>query len=161
MVLPAWLGRDREATARISTLERRVKLRQVDVNRHMNQASYAEEFEWGRLDLLIRSRAWESWRRHGVNVVVADQHIVYRRELAPWARFRTDTRAVRVDGRLLCFEGHLLVGDRVHARGEARLLFVGRGGVLPPEQVPPLVERFLVPPLPVTDWTVAQVPSAP
>ncbi|MEQ1567864.1 MAG: acyl-CoA thioesterase [Myxococcota bacterium] len=148
-VLRAQLGRDGRT---VSRLERRVSLRQVDVNLHMNQAAYAEVFELGRLDLLIRSKAWSRWRGLGLKPVVAEQHIVYRRELRPLARFDVDTRAVAVEGRLLRFEGHLLVGDRVHARGEAKLIFVGPDGVLPAAEVEAACAGLLGEPLSVRDW---------
>ena len=139
---------------RVSRLHRRVALRQIDLNLHMNQAAYAETFEWGRLDLLLRSGAIQHWRSRGVNPVVAEQRIVYRRELRPWARYVIDTRAVGVDGRLLCVQGHLVVGSQVHARADVKLIFIGPDGVLAPLAVPPLVESLLGAPLPVEGWKV-------
>lgn len=141
---------------RVSTLTRRVWPRQVDLLGHMNQAAYAEVLEWGRLDLLLRSGAWARWRRLGVHPVVAEQRIVYRRELKPWTRFQVDTRAVAMRGRLVLFEGHLVVGDRVHARGEVGLLFVGPEGVLSAEDTEPLLSELLTTPLGVDDWRITQ-----
>ena len=67
-----------------------------------------------------------------------------------------DTRAVSVDGRLLCTSSHLLVGDRVHTTCDAKLLFVGPDGVLTPERVQELTDGWLVAPLSVRDWVVAR-----
>ena len=63
----------------VSRLPRRVSLRQIDLNRHMNQAQYPAMMELGRTDLLFGSGAWDTWRRAGINPVVAEQRIVYRR----------------------------------------------------------------------------------
>ena len=140
----------------VSHLSRRVALRQVDINRHMNQAAYAEAFEYGRLDWVLRSGAWSRWSEGGVRCVVAEQRIVYRRELKPLARYDLDTRAVRVEGRLLVIEGHVLVGDRVHTLGEVRMIFIGPDGVLKPEAVPPICEGLLTEPLQVEGWRVVR-----
>jgi acyl-CoA thioesterase FadM len=149
--LRARLGRDGRLVSRI---ERRVRLSEVDINGHMNQAAYAQVLELGRLDWVVRSGAWAAWRRDRIGPVVAEQRIVYRRELAPRQRYAIDTRVVRVEGRLLAFEGHILVGDRVHAKSEAKLIFVGPDGVLSPEAVEARCARYLVETLAVDDWRV-------
>jgi acyl-CoA thioesterase FadM len=146
------MGRDGR---RISRIRRRVTPRQLDLNLHMNQAAYAEVTELGRTDWVVRSGAWARWRSAGVIPVVAEQTLVYRRELKLWAAYQVDTRAVRVDGRLLVFEGYVLVGDRVHARNDTRLIFVGPDGVVPADAVPALCEGLLAEPLAVSDWRVA------
>lgn len=139
----------------VSRLGRRVRLTHVDFNRHMNQAAYAVVAEEGRTDLVLRSGLWPHLRERGILAVVASQQITYRRELKPLQRFVVDSRAVAVEGRLLRIDSHLLVGRTVHARVEARLIFIGSDGVLPPEAVPPVVEGFLHAPLSVDDWTVS------
>jgi acyl-CoA thioesterase FadM len=153
VLLRAQLGQDGRL---VSRLQRRVWPHEIDLNRHMNQAVYAQIMELGRADWLLRSGAWGRWRAMGFNPIVAEQTLVYRRELGPLARYTLDTRAVRVEGRLLCFEHHALLGDRVAARGVVKLLFVGAQGVLPPESVPALCEGLLAQPLPITDWRVME-----
>lgn len=139
----------------ISRTTRRVGLHQIDLNLHMNQAVYAEEMELSRTDWAIRSGAWKRWMAAGVKPVVAEQRIVYRRELEPLQRYTLDSRAVRLDGKLLRFETHLLVGERVHAKGEVALIFVGPGGVVREGALRPLVTPYLAEPLAVEDWRVA------
>lgn len=157
LVLRARAGRDGRTVSRI---RRRVSLREVDLNLHMNQAAYAEVLELGRTDWFLRSGAWDRWREARLETVVAEQHIVYRRELKPLAAYEIDTRAVEVQGRLLSLVGHVLVGDRVHTRAEVKLLFVGPRGVLAPDEVRTLAEGFLAPALPVADWRVVGDPLA-
>jgi len=146
-------GRRRDG-ALVSRLRRRVRLGDVDVNGHMNQAAYALVMEEGRMDLVIRSGAFERFRAAGHRPVVGEQRIVYRRELGPLQRFEMDTRLVRIDGRLVVFETHLLVGARVHARCEAKLLVVGAEGVLSPDATHAACARWLTEPLAVEDWRV-------
>ncbi len=138
----------------ISTLHRRVSPREIDLNLHMNQARYAEVMEVGRGDCMMRSGAWRRWRGAGVNPVVAEQRLVYRRELKPLQRYTLDSRAVAVEGRMLRFVHHLLVGDRVHTRGEVTLLFVGPDGVVPAERVAELCADLVVAPLRIEDWRI-------
>lgn len=151
LAVRASLSRDGRLVSRIT---RRVTLAEIDLNGHMNQASYAQVLELGRVDWFIRSGAWSAFRRQDVGAVVAEQRIVYRRELKPAQRYAIDTRAVRMEGRLLAFESLLLVGDRVHAKGEAKLIFIGQDGVLSADDARPLCEGYLVEPLSVEDWRV-------
>ena len=138
----------------ISVLKRRVRPHQIDFNLHMNQAAYAAVMELGRTDWVLRFGGWRRWRAQQITPVVAEQRIVYRRELKPFAAYVLDTRATGVDGRLLTFSHHLLVGDQVRARGEAKLIFVGPDGVIDPERVPALCEDLLADPLSVEGWRV-------
>ncbi len=140
---------------RVSRVRSRVYLDQVDFFGHMNQARYAEQFEVGRTDLVIRSGAWKAWRDDGVYPVVARQEITYRRELKPLQRFVMDSRAVGYEGRLLHIRGLMLVGDRVHARNDAFMIFIGPDGVLGEDEVRIHGDRLVTEPLAVDDWRVA------
>lgn len=138
----------------VSRITRRVRLSEVDLNGHMNQASYAQVLELGRVDWFIRSGAWSAFRRRDVGAVVAEQRIVYRRELKPLQRYAIDTRAVRMEGRLLVFESLLMVGERVHAKGEVKVLLLGPGGVLSADDARARCEGYLTAPLEVEGWRV-------
>lgn len=157
LAVRARMGRDGRLVSRIT---RRVKLAEIDLNGHMNQASYAQVLELGRMDWVIRAGAWGHWRSRDVAPVVAEQRIVYRRELKPRQRYAIDTRAVRMEGRLLVFESLITVGDRVHALGEAKLIFIGRGGVLSAEDARSLCDGFLAEPAAVEDWRVGPSTTA-
>lgn len=151
VVARAFANRD---GALVSRLDRRVRLRELDINRHMNQAVYAQVMELSRTDWVIRSGALKQWRAHGTNPVVASQHIVYRRELSLGQRYVLDSRAIGFDGRLLRVQTNVLVGDRVHARNDAELIFLGRDGVLGEEAVREACEGLTVDALAVDDWRV-------
>ncbi|TNE85080.1 MAG: acyl-CoA thioesterase [Deltaproteobacteria bacterium] len=138
----------------ISRIERRVLPHELDLNLHMNQARYAQVMELSRTDWVLRSGAWDAWRADGVKPVVASQKITYRRELKLGQRYTLESRCLGLDGRLLRFETHVLVGDRVHAMGEVSLIFIGPDGVLDADALSPLVEPYLAEPLEVVDWRV-------
>ena len=58
-------------------------------------------------------------------------------------------------GRLVVFESHLLVGERVHTLCEAKLLVLGEDGVLSPEATREACARWITDPLPVQNWHVS------
>ncbi|MEZ4451067.1 MAG: acyl-CoA thioesterase [Nannocystaceae bacterium] len=138
----------------VSRLERRVRLGEIDPNLHMNQAVYARVAEYGRTDWVLRSQAWHRWRSAGIKPIVAEQHIVYRRELRAGARYVIDTRATAIEGRLLRVESVLLVGDRVHARDDTKLIFLGREGVLGADAVQACCAGLVSAPLAIDAWQV-------
>ncbi len=150
--LPAGRGEPRPY---VSQVVQRVRLSELDLNRHMNQAVYAAVFERARVDWVIRSRAWKIFRDSGVNPVVGEQRIVYRRELGPMQRYTVDTRVIGTEGRLVRFEQYIVVGDRIHSQCEAGLLPVGPDGVLSPEAVADLAAPLVsTERLPVENWHV-------
>lgn len=151
VLIRARVGMNGQLTSRIT---RRVHLGELDTNRHMNQAVYAQVFELGRVDWFVRSRAWHRFTEQGVHPVVAEQRIVYRRELAPFARYAIDSRAIAVSGRLLELQSLLLVGDRVHTQCDVKLIFIGKDGVLSADAVNDLCAGLTIDPLDVRDWRV-------
>jgi acyl-CoA thioesterase FadM len=157
-VLSALASRRRDA--RITRLTRRVQLTEIDTNLHMNQAAYLQVGELARVDWAIRCDAVGRWRAEALKPLVAEQRVVYRRELAPLQRYVLDTRAVRVDGKLLWLETNLLVGRRVHARVDAALLFVGEGRVVGAPTAARVHEPLLAEPLAVRDWELAEAHDA-
>lgn len=152
LVVRASLRRDK---ALVSHLRRRVLLSESDMNLHMNQASYAKVAEFGRTDWVLRSgliaRLWKT----RCKPVVAEQRLVYRRELKPGQRYCIDTRATGFDGRLLLVDSVLHVEDRVHAAVYAKLITIGPAGVLDTHAAVELASPFVTDPLRVEDWRIA------
>ncbi|MGH1348342.1 MAG: acyl-CoA thioesterase [Nannocystales bacterium] len=140
----------------VSRLHRRVHLSECDFNLHMNQASYPTVAEYGRTDWMFRSglisRLWKS----RCKPVVAEQRLVYRRELKPGQRYVIDTRATGFDGRLLQVDSVLRVGDRVHTLVHAKLITIGPRGVLTTEETHELTSCVVTDALPIADWRVTE-----
>ncbi len=153
LVIRASLSRKKSL---VSRLPRRVLLSESDFNMHMNQASYARVAEFGRTDWVFRSgllaRLWKS----RCKPIVAEQRLVYRRELKPGQRYVIDTRATGFDGRLLKVDSVLRVEDRVHAVVYAKLITIGPDGVLGVDDARELTSAFVTDPLRVEDWRVAE-----
>lgn len=138
----------------VSRVRRRVRLSESDFNMHMNQAAYAQVAEFGRNDWVLRSGLVRALWRARTKPVMAEQRIVYRRELKPGQRYEIDTRATGLDGRLLKVDAHLIVDDRVHAAVYAKLISIGPDGVLSPEAAESLLSPFVTDALPVADWRI-------
>ena len=138
----------------VSCIDRRVGVSETDLNMHMNQAAYAEVAECGRTDWLLRSGLARRLLQARVKPVVAEQRLVYRRELKPGQRYTLDTRATGIDGRLLNVDAHLIVGDRVHAAVYAKLISIGPAGVLDADAARMLLSPVVTEPLGIEDWHV-------
>lgn len=138
----------------VSRVDRRVRFAELDINRHMNQAVYAQVMEIGRTDWVLRSRGWDRWRAQGIHPVVANQHIVYRRELSLGTRYTIDSRAIGMNGRLLVMRSLILVGDQVHASNDVEMIFIGPKGVLSERETLAVCDGLFTTPLPVDDWRV-------
>lgn len=129
----------------VSRIERRVRLRWVDLYLHMNYASYLEVMEEGRWDWAFRSRAAQQVFRT-YRPVVVDVQISYRRELKPGARFSLDTRLVAIDGKRARTEQVFLVEDRVHARATVDVLLLHKGRVAAEDVVAEKMKPWVVAP---------------
>lgn len=138
----------------VSRVQRRVRPSECDFNLHMNQAAYAHVAELARMDWFMRAGLLPRLLRAGIKPVMAEQRIVYRRELKPGQRYAIDTRATAIDGRLLDIHAHLIVADRVHAVVYGKVITIGPDGVLAPEDAEALLGEYVTEPLGVRDWRV-------
>ncbi|MEL6345703.1 MAG: acyl-CoA thioesterase [Myxococcota bacterium] len=154
LILPILRGQIPAKTPGITRTSHIVRLTHIDFNRHMNQAVYFQICESERLTWMFQVGAIDRWRSERVLPVVAEQRIIYRRELKPLQRYVVDTRAVGMDGRLLHLEQHLVVGQQVHATNHCKLIYIGPAGVLSSGQSAELSAPMLVDPLSIENWTV-------
>lgn len=152
--LPHFVRASLGSKALVSRIHRRVRVSETDFNLHMNQAAYAQVAELGRTDLVLRSGLARRLWKARVKPVVAEQRLVYRRELRPRQRYVLDSRATGLDGRLLTIDAYLLVGDRVHAAVYAKLISIGSAGVLDAEAAAALFAPYLTEALSIEDWRV-------
>jgi len=136
----------------VSEVRRRVRPSECDFNLHMNQAAYAHVAELARMDWFMRAGLLPRLIRAGVKPVMAEQRIVYRRELKPGQRYAIDTRATSIEGRLLEIQAHMLVADRVHTAIYGKVIMIGPDGVLGPEDAEELLGEYVTEPLLVRDW---------
>jgi len=129
----------------VSELRHKTRWSTIDLNGHMNYASYLEEMELGRWDWAFRSGALAAFYRSRTRPVVVSVSIEYRRELKPGARFTIDTRLVAFERRLAVFRQIMLGSAGVHASADVRALLLRRGKVVDADTVAQVLGPFVVP----------------
>ncbi|MFT4622932.1 MAG: acyl-CoA thioesterase FadM, partial [Myxococcota bacterium] len=138
--------------AGVGRFPHRVWPRYVDLNRHMNQAAYAEVMELSRWAWIVRSGLFTTLLSERITPVVGRQSIEYRRELRPLVGFVVDTRAVAFHRRALRVEQHFVVGARVHATGVVDLVFLRGGRVVEAEVLRAAASDLIRPALGIQSW---------
>lgn len=113
-----------------SVVKYRVLPTDLDVNLHMNNARYSAFMDLGRLDLLTRLGVWKPLFKNRWRVMMASVGVRFHRPLAPFERFRLESRLVGWDDK--AFYGIQLfhVGDRVRASGYFRAVFTAEGKMI-------------------------------
>jgi acyl-CoA thioesterase FadM len=124
-------------------LRHRVWPSYVDINLHMNHASYLEVMELGRWHWCAERGVLIPWLRTGLRPVAVHQEISYRRELKPLQRFEVMTRLTGREGKAGTFTHQFMVGERVHAEGAVRFLLVRNRKVLDEGSVADLLDRLV------------------
>ncbi|MBF4630948.1 acyl-CoA thioesterase [Clavibacter michiganensis subsp. phaseoli] len=131
----------------------------LDALGHMNNGRYLSIMDLARLDLLLRSGAWERVRARGWYAVVAGQTITYRRSLTLGQRFAVESRILGTVDKWSCMEQTFRVGDEVVARAVVRTRFLrDAGGTVSAAEVDELAGPApdgRRPPAWVEEWTRA------
>lgn len=112
----------------VGVLRHRVRPSYVDVNLHMNYASYLQVMELARWDWGVRTGVFRTWLAAGFQPVVGSLTIEYRRELRPWQAFEVHTRLIGFDRRAMVVEQVFRVGEVEHARSTLNVVLRRRGG---------------------------------
>jgi YbgC/YbaW family acyl-CoA thioester hydrolase len=116
----------------VAVRRERVWLTDLDELRHMNNSVYLGLLDHARLDLLLRSGAWQRIRAAGIYPVVTHQTITYRRSLELGDRFEIETRIVGYDERAVYLEQRFVRRGEVTARAFVAGRFLReKGGVVP------------------------------
>lgn len=132
----------------VGILHHRVRPSYVDVNLHMNYASYLQVMELARWDWGLRSGMFRTWLKSGFQPVVGSLTIEYRRELRPLQAFTVHTRLIGFDRRAMVVEQVFRVGDVEHARSTLNIVLRNRagGGVATRDQLEALTAGFVTAP---------------
>lgn len=119
-----------------SSVTYRVWPNDLDFNLHMNNGRYLTLMDLGRTDLMIRSGFARVALARRWMPVLAGATIRYRRSLAPFQRFRLDSRLVGWDDRWLYLEQRFETMDgRPAASAMVRAVFLGGGRTIPTAEV--------------------------
>src|SRR5262245_47864407 len=95
----------------VSSLRLRVWPNDLDVLMHMNNGRYVTIMDLGRVDLMIRMGLWRVILRQRWTPVVGTAHVLFRRELGVFQRYRLDTRIAGWAGQLAVIEQIFVIDD--------------------------------------------------
>lgn len=100
----------------------------IDVLGHMNNGVYLSIMDLGRMDLMIRTGAWERLRAQKMYPVMASSTISYRKSLNLWTKFVLETKLIGVDEKAVYSEQRIVVDGEIYARAITRARFLKEGG---------------------------------
>ncbi|MFT4122677.1 MAG: acyl-CoA thioesterase [Microbacteriaceae bacterium] len=112
----------------VGRIRMRARLTDIDTLGHINNGNYLSLMDLGRVDLMIRSGAWDRLMRLRVYPVVASSTVSYRRSIDRGVAFTLETRIAGYDERAVYIEQQFVVDGEVYARGLVRGRFLRRGG---------------------------------
>ena len=100
----------------------------LDTNLHMNNGRYLTIMDLGRVDALLRSGLFKTIAREKWMPVIAGVSMIFRRSLAPFERYRLETRLIGWDEKWVYMEQTFIRknGD-LAARGYVKATFLKKG----------------------------------
>lgn len=100
----------------------------LDLSLHMNNGRYLTLMDLGRLDLLLRSGLLKAVVKNRWTPIASAILIRYRRELAPFQKFRLETRLLNWDSMLVIME-QTFVFDGGPREGQVAARGLFKGGI--------------------------------
>lgn len=132
------------------TTRHRVRLRDLDLNQHMNNARYLNFLDMARLEHSIRTGIFRVFRQQG-NFLVANIEISYFKSLLPFQRFTITTQVMGWDARYYYIRHDFRVDNELYASANARMVFTSHNKRANPNDIlPKLSDGELSPPLPIS-----------
>jgi len=99
----------------------------LDIQMHMNNGVYLSLLDLGRIDLLLKSRAYLRLTRSGFYPVVASEAIRFRKSLQLFRPFTIHTWMCAWDEKFFYLRQDFRVGDEVYAAALIKGCFLKRG----------------------------------
>ncbi len=112
----------------VGRLRRRVLPNDLDILGHMNNGVYFSVMDLGRLDLGLRSGAWQAFSKRGWYPVAASETMSFRRSLQPWQRYTLESRVIGYDEKAMYTQQRFVVKGEIFAEGIVRARFVRKSG---------------------------------
>ena len=123
----------------------RVRLRQLDVLRHMTNSAYLDVLDLARVDLVVRSGSWDQQRKNKIYAVVSDQTVTYKKSLKWRDKYDVETRVAGVDEKAIYFEHKVVRQGKLCAQALVRTRFLRVGGGTVPAQEIVAMSRETIP----------------
>ena len=143
-----------------SVIRMRVWPNDLDLNMHVNSGRYLSFMDIGRVDLLVRMRAFRAVISRGWRPINAGTMITFKKSPLPWERFTVRTRILCWDEKWFYFEHRVEKRNgEIAAIAAARGLLRGREGNVPPAALVELVGASIAsPPMPdyIERWREAE-----
>ena len=124
------------------SLPMRVHLGEIDIFMHLNNGKYLSIMDMGRLDMMMRSGAWQAMRDRGWSGVVSAETVSFRKSLKLWQRYTLETKVCGIDERTVFFEHRMVVDGEIFARAYVATRVISDNGPLTRDD---LIEAFGVP----------------
>lgn len=129
--------KDAEIKPFMSVVKRkfRVGVRDIDFNLHINNARYMVFMERARWDHPIQTNTWDVMLKEKLNFIIAGIEMGYIREIRYGKKFEVETRYLGWDEKYVYMEQRFVVGDKIHAYGLVKAVFLQRGKLAVPADV--------------------------
>jgi acyl-CoA thioesterase FadM len=132
----SWRFRSRLTMNQVGIRSFRVWPTDLDVFNHVNNGKFLSLQDLGRLDLMRRSGAWQTYKKLGWYPVVVAATITYRKSLQPWQKFEIETKIIGWDDIAFYIEQRFTVGGEMYSNSVIRIRFLKKTrGILTTDQV--------------------------
>ncbi len=111
-----------------SRLRMRVWPTDLDILMHMNNGVYLSLLDLGRIDLMLKARAYFKITRMGMYPVVASEMIRFRKSLRPFQAFEICTKMYGWDAKFFYLRQDFEVKGEIHASALIKGCFLKKGG---------------------------------
>ena len=134
--LISWRFRSRLDWSQVGKRSFRVWPTDLDIFNHMNNGKFLSLFDLSRLDLALRSGAWQHWSKLGWYPVVVAETITFRKSLTPWQKFDMESKVIGWDDQAFYFDQRMVVDGEIFTQGIVRVRFLKKArGILTPAEV--------------------------
>lgn len=116
-----------------SSIQARAGIFDIDLNWHMNNASYLKYMDRGRLEHAVTTGLLARMLSARCNLVVANTEISYIRELLPWQVFWLRTRLLGWDEKYVYYDQRFDVGGKLHTHALVRCVTLHEKNIVTPE----------------------------
>lgn len=117
------------------SMEFRVRLFDIDLNMHLNNAKYLKFMDRCRLEHALVTGLLDKLTRARCNIVVANTEVSYVRELRPYQQFRVDTRILGWDEKYVYYDQRFVSRERLHTHALLRVVHQYGGKSISPQAV--------------------------
>lgn len=147
---------------KISTLNMRVMPNDLDIYLHVNNGRYLTLMDLGRMHLIVVSGLMKPLQKKGWAPLLGSIKVHFIRSLKVFDKFTQTTQVIYWDEKWIYIEQKIFKGEQLCVVALMRMLFIGKEGKVPPQNVLNLIPNPpQCPPIPnrVLQWQEAEKAS--